>query len=121
MKLTVVIPVYNEMATIRTILARVKASPFEKEILIVDDGSKDGTREYLQALTDPEIRLILHPENRGKGAAVRTGIDASTGDMLVIQDADLEYSPDDSHELLEPISAGHGDVVDCSRSVAGGG
>lgn len=115
MKLSVVIPVYNERATIETILARVKESPFAKEILVVDDGSTDGTREYLQALRDPEIRVLLHPRNRGKGAAVRTGITASTGDMLVIQDADLEYSPSDYPALLKPIMDGNADVVYGSR------
>jgi len=115
MKLSVVIPVYNEKATIHTIIERVKAAPFEKELVIVDDGSTDGTREYLSSLQDPEIRLILHPANRGKGAAVRTGIDASTGGMLVIQDADLEYSPDDYPALLAPIVSGNADVVYGSR------
>lgn len=115
MKLSVVIPVYNERATIETILERVKATPFEREILVVDDGSSDGTREYLQGLRDPEIRVLLHPHNRGKGAAVRTGIGASTGEMLVIQDADLEYSPSDWPALLKPIVEGNADVVYGSR------
>ena len=115
MKLTVVIPVFNERGTIEAILERVKRSSFEKEILVVDDGSTDGTREYLEGLEDPEIRLIRHHRNQGKGAAVRTGIAASTGDLLVIQDADLEYSPDDYPELLKPIVDGNADVVYGSR------
>jgi glycosyltransferase involved in cell wall biosynthesis len=115
MKLTIVIPVYNEMRTIENVLRRVKETPFEKEIVIVDDGSRDGTREFLAALRDPECVVLLQPANAGKGAALRAGFARATGDVVIIQDADLEYDPDDYPRLLQPILDDEADVVYGSR------
>lgn len=115
MKLSVVMPVYNEIRTIEEIIRRVKAVDIDKEIVIVDDCSTDGTREYLQKMNDPIIRAFFHEKNTGKGAAVRMGIAQTTGDVIVIQDADLEYNPQEYHQLLEPILDGRADVVYGSR------
>ncbi len=118
MKLSVIMPVYNEAPTVEEIVRRVLAEPHEKELIIVDDGSTDGTREILARLEQahPEqVRVILHERNRGKGAAVRTGLAQATGDVLLIQDADLEYDPADYGLLLEPIELGRADVVYGSR------
>jgi len=116
MKLSVIMPVYNEKSTIREIVARVRAVGLAEEILIVDDGSADGTREILKELAAlPEVRVIEHEHNQGKGAAVVTGMRAAVGDVLVIQDADLEYDPQDYRKLLAPIEAGESDVVYGSR------
>ena len=105
--LSIVIPTFNESNTIATVLEKVSAvfadRDISKEIVIVDDGSTDGTREFLNGLTEPEISIILHPENRGKGAAVRTAIDDAKGEYRLIQDADLEYDPKDYPVLLDPI------------------
>ena len=115
-----IIPVYNEIATINTVLERVLATGLATEILLVDDGSTDGTRDLLKALDCHQgIRVILHPKNRGKGAAVRTGISAATGDVVLIQDADLEYDPCDFPALLKPIQEGKADVVYGSRFMGG--
>jgi glycosyltransferase involved in cell wall biosynthesis len=120
MNLSVIIPVYNEIKTISEIIKRVKAVNVAYEIVIVDDGSKDGTRDYLQTIsTDPMIHVILHDHNQGKGAAVRTGIQAAKGDVIIIQDADLEYDPRDYPELLRPIEEGIADVVYGSRFLGG--
>ena len=109
-------PVYNERETIQEIIQRVIESPLVNEIIIVDDGSTDGTREILEKLKkDPWLRVILHEKNMGKGAAVRSGIQAVTGDLLIIQDADLEYDPHDYPRLLQPIQEGIADVVYGSR------
>jgi glycosyltransferase involved in cell wall biosynthesis len=113
--LSVVMPVYNEIGTIEEIIRRVLAVDVEKEIVVVDDGSTDGTREYLRKLSDPRIRLFLQETNQGKGAAVRKGIAEAAGDVIIIQDADLEYDPAEYHRLMKPIVDGRADVVFGSR------
>jgi glycosyltransferase involved in cell wall biosynthesis len=119
MKLTVIVPVYNEAATIETILRRIAAVPLEKEILIVDDGSTDGTREILldlQKKNDPiSLRCFFHDKNRGKGAAIRTALENVRGEVVVIQDADLEYHPEDYAAAFRLIEQGWADAVYGSR------
>jgi glycosyltransferase involved in cell wall biosynthesis len=116
MKISVVVPVYNEAKTISELLARIRAVPIEKEIILVDDCSTDGTREVLTREAEaPGTRLLLHAVNQGKGAAVRTGLRAITGDVVIIQDADLEYDPADYPVLLRPIQMGRSKVVYGSR------
>ncbi|HNO31399.1 MAG TPA: glycosyltransferase family 2 protein [Anaerolineales bacterium] len=116
MKLSVIIPVYNEVESIETILKRVLDTKLVSEIVCVDDGSRDGTRDILKTLDGKNgVRVILHEKNQGKGAAVRTGMNAATGEVLLIQDADLEYDPRDYPELLKPIEEGLADVVYGSR------
>jgi len=115
MKLSVLIPVYNEKDTVLEVLRRVGEVPIEKEVILVDDCSTDGTTELLKGLDIPGVRVFFHPVNRGKGAAVRTAIPLATGDVIVIQDADLEYDPHDYPALIEPIVAGRADVVYGSR------
>ena len=120
MKLSVVIPVYNERATIGEIVKRVRALPLELDIIIVDDGSTDGTRDILRAEIEPQVaRVIYQDRNRGKGAAIRTGIAHATGDVTVIQDADLEYDPRDLPGMLGPIQSDKADVVYGSRFASG--
>lgn len=121
MSLSVVVPVYNEKATVAKLLDRVRAVGLADEIIVVDDGSSDGTAEILQqiAATHPDLRVFLHKVNRGKGAAVRTGIQAATKDLVLIQDADLEYDPRDYPVLLAPIEDGKADVVFGSRFLGG--
>jgi glycosyltransferase involved in cell wall biosynthesis len=114
-RLSVVIPVFNEVTTIRTIIKRVQDVALEKEIVIVDDCSTDGTRELLQGLPDVGLRVLFHDRNRGKGAALRTGFSHVTGDIVVVQDADLEYNPEEYHRLLRPILDGRADIVYGSR------
>ena len=119
MKLSVVIPVYNEQATIRTLYEAVKRVDIEKEIILVDDGSSDGSREILQSLAEEGTRIVLHEFNRGKGAALRSGFQHATGDMIIIQDADLEYDPAQYPRLIQPILDGKADVVYGSRFISG--
>jgi glycosyltransferase involved in cell wall biosynthesis len=119
MKLSVVIPVYNERETMPKVLERLKNVPIPKEIIVVDDGSSDGTREYLQGLNEDGVRVFFHDRNRGKGAALRTGFKAVSGDIVVIQDADMEYDPVEYPRLLEPILDGRADVVYGSRFLGG--
>jgi glycosyltransferase involved in cell wall biosynthesis len=114
--LSIVIPIFNERDTIETIVARLVALPFRTEVIVVDDGSTDGTSESLMPLGElPNVRLVVKPMNEGKGSAVRAGIARAQGDVVVIQDADLEYDPRDIPRLLEPILNGHADVVYGSR------
>jgi len=116
MKITIVIPTYNEIHTIQEIIRRVQDTGIPDEILAVDDGSKDGTREILQRLDgEGSVRAVFHKKNLGKGAAVTTGIHSATGDVIIIQDADLEYDPRDYPILLKPIREGIADVVYGSR------
>jgi glycosyltransferase involved in cell wall biosynthesis len=119
LKLSVVMPVYNERETILQVIAAVLRVDLEKELIVVDDGSSDGTRELLATISDPAVRVILHDRNQGKGAALRTGFAAANGDVVLIQDADLEYDPQDYHRLLRPILEGKADVVYGSRFVGG--
>ncbi|HVZ49049.1 MAG TPA: glycosyltransferase family 2 protein [Gemmatimonadaceae bacterium] len=121
LKLSVLIPVYNERATIETIIAQVRAVPVPKEIICVDDCSRDGTADVLRAMkADGRIQqLIFHDVNRGKGAAIRTALAASTGNVVIVQDADLEYDPADWPALLEPIVDGRADAVFGSRFLGG--
>lgn len=112
MKLSVIMPVYNEQSTIEEILKRVSAVPVEKEIVLVDDCSKDGTREILARQTHiPNLRVLLHEKNGGKGAAIQTALRHVTGDIVIVQDADLEYDPNDFLRLIEPIVKGQTKVV----------
>jgi glycosyltransferase involved in cell wall biosynthesis len=117
MKLSIVIPCYNERNTIRSIVEAVRASPVAvKEIIVVDDCSTDGTREILKSEIEPLVtRIIYHAVNQGKGAAVRTGFTAATGDAVIVQDADLEYDPQEYPRLLKPVLDGKADVVFGSR------
>ena len=139
MKLSVVIPVYNERQTIEELLQRVQSVGMDKEIVVVDDGSTDGTREFLLGLASEAsgsgtaqpgaggcyaiptraLKLCFQPENRGKGAAIRHGFEQASGDVIVVQDADLEYDPTEYEKLLAPIRAGQADVVFGSRFLGG--
>jgi dolichol-phosphate mannosyltransferase len=115
MKVSVIIPVYNENATIRKVLDTVDKVDIPKEIIIVDDGSDDGTREIIVGLSMDGTKKCFHSKNRGKGAAIRTGLKKVTGDIVIIQDADLEYDPREYHRLIRPILEGKAQVVYGSR------
>ena len=117
--LSVVVPAYNERPTIEELLRRVEATGLAREIIVVDDGSTDGTRQFLEALPQGRVRALFHPRNRGKGRALRTGFQAATGDVVLVQDADLEYDPADYPALLAPIVDGLADVVMGSRFLGG--
>jgi glycosyltransferase involved in cell wall biosynthesis len=120
MKLTVVIPVYNEVQTLLHLIDRVQEVAVDKDLVLVDDCSTDGTRDLLQKTTFPSnVRVLYHERNQGKGAALRTGFAAATGDVVIIQDADLEYDPQEYPKLLRPILEGRADVVFGSRFAGG--
>jgi glycosyltransferase involved in cell wall biosynthesis len=121
MELSIIIPVYNEVRTLDELVARVRAVAVAKEIVLVDDGSTDGSRERLRELAElPDVRVLFHDRNQGKGAAIRTGIAAATRDIVVIQDADLEYDPQELPLLMKPIIDGKADVVFGSRFIGSG-
>lgn len=119
MKLSVLMPVYNEEKDIAQILDMVAAVPVDKEVIVVDDCSRDGTSGILEAISIPEVRIIRHPVNRGKGAAIRTALAAASGDAVIIQDADQEYDPGDYLALLTPIQTGQARVVYGVRDFTG--
>jgi len=118
-KLSVVVPVYNERNTLVEIIRRMRSvelpDSIDREIIIIDDGSDDGTRDVLKQLGDSTVRVVMHPHNRGKGAAVRTGFQVATGDYVLVQDADLEYDPEDWPRMLAPVLSGKARVVYGSR------
>ena len=116
-KLSIIVPVFNERSTVAEIVRRMRSVdlPLDREILIVDDGSDDGTAAVLTQLGDSTVRVLKHPSNRGKGAAIRTGLENATGDLVLVQDADLEYDPDDWPRLLAPVLKGRARVVYGSR------
>jgi glycosyltransferase involved in cell wall biosynthesis len=115
--LSVIVPVYNERVTVAEVIRRIRAGdvPVDVEVIVVDDGSSDGTDKVLSALGDSTVRTLTHPVNQGKGAAIRTGLGAARGDLVLVQDADLEYDPEDWPNLLEPILRGKAQVVYGSR------
>ena len=120
MKLSIIIPCYNEAGTILSLIEAVKSAPIkDREIIIVDDGSQDGTLNILKNLKDPEVHVVFHQINLGKGAALRTGFQEATGDICIVQDADLEYDPQEFPIVIQPIIDGKADVVFGSRFQSG--
>jgi len=116
--LSVVVPCYDEAATVAELLERVLDSPWVAEVIVVDDGSTDGTRDILAAVTDARVSVMLHERNQGKGAALRTGFTAATSDYVIVQDADLEYDPAEYGDMIGPLENGRADVVFGSRFVS---
>lgn len=120
MKLSIIIPCFNEAKTILSLIEAVKKCPIkDREIIVVDDGSQDGTQDILKSLEDPDIHVVFHPINQGKGAALRTGFKEATGDICIVQDADLEYDPQEFPIVIQPIIDGKADVVFGSRFQSG--
>jgi len=117
--LSVVMPCYNEESTVATVVKQVLASPYTHELLVIDDGSKDSTRDILSSIDDPRVRVLLQPYNQGKGAAIRRGFEEAQGPFVLVQDADLEYDPREYGTLLEPLLADKADVVFGSRFMGG--
>ncbi len=118
-KISVVIPVYNEVKTIGEVIVRVLNCGFDPEIIVVDDASTDGTRDYLRTLEHPKVKVLYHARNRGKGAALRLGFASTTNQYVFVQDADLEYDPRDYHKMIEPLLDGRADMVYGSRFLGG--
>jgi len=116
--LSVVVPCFNEVTTVEVVVREVLASPYTAEVLVVDDGSTDGTRDVLARLADPRVRVLMQPENQGKGAALRRGFAEATADYVLVQDADLEYDPREFGLLVQPLEDGLADVVFGSRFVS---
>jgi glycosyltransferase involved in cell wall biosynthesis len=110
-KLSIIVPVYNERSTVAELLRRALSVEIDKEIIVVDDGSTDGTREFLHGYNHESVTVVMHPENLGKGAAVRTGLERAGGEYVVVQDADLEYDPSQMPRLVEPLERGECDAV----------
>lgn len=117
--LSVIIPCYNEQGTIASLIALVQSSPWVQEIIVVDDGSQDSSREILEAISDPQVRVMMHTVNQGKGAALRTGFSYATAEFVIVQDADLEYDPAEYSLVLEPLLDNRADVVFGSRFLSG--
>jgi glycosyltransferase involved in cell wall biosynthesis len=118
-KLSIIMPVYNERDTVESVIDTVLDAPLslEKELVVVDDGSTDGTREVLKSLDKPSVKVVLQEKNQGKGAAIRKGLPEATGDIVIIQDADTEYDPEDYQKLVDPIVSGEAKVVYGSRQL----
>jgi len=118
-KLSVIVPVYNEAGTIQAIIQKIQSLPLDKEIIVVDDGSSDDTGKILRSIRFPNLKVIHHTTNRGKGSAVQTALTNASGELVIIQDADLEYDPSDYHKLLEAFSASQADLVLGARFTKG--